>query len=145
MDDIQKTTRMLRNKAEGAPDQAKKVMLAVAEGLQRDIQERAPKKTGAMAASIKVEFSDPMTVKVTGNAVAGYQEYGTKPHVILPKNKPYLVFKTKDGRIIRTKKVNHPGTKPQPFIRPAVNEVMEDLGDKLGRMGAALNDYEGGA
>lgn len=145
MDDIDKTTQMLRKKAEGAPEQAQKIMLAVAEGLQRDIQERAPKKTGAMAASIKVEFSDPMTVKVTGSAVAGYQEFGTRPHVILPKNKPYLVFKTKDGRFVRTKKVNHPGTKPQPFIRPAVNEVMGELGDKLGRMGAALNDYEGGA
>ena len=145
MDDIDKTTQMLKKKAEGAPEQAHKILLAVAEGLQRDIQERAPKKTGAMADSIKVEFSDPMTVKVTGSAVAGYQEFGTRPHVILPKNKPYLVFKTKDGKIIRTKKVNHPGTKPQPFIRPAVNEVMGELGDKLGRMGAALNDYEGGA
>lgn len=145
MDDIEKTTQMLRKKAEGAPEQAQKVMLAVAEGLQRDIQERAPKKTGAMAASIKVEFSDPMTVKVTGSAVAGYQEFGTRPHVILPKNQPYLVFKTKDGRFVRTKKVNHPGTKPQPFIRPAVNEVLGELGDKLGRMGAALNDFEGGA
>lgn len=144
MDDIDKTTQMLKKKAEGAPEQAHKILLAVAEELQRDIQERAPKKTGAMADSIKVEFSDPMTVKVTGSAVAGYQEFGTRPHVILPKNKPYLVFKTKDGKIIRTKKVNHPGTKPQPFIRPAVNEVMGELGDKLGRMGAALNDYEGG-
>jgi len=46
-------------------------------------------------------------------------EYGTKPHVILPKNKSYLAFKI-NGKWVRTKKVNHPGTKPQPFYRPAL-------------------------
>lgn len=48
-------------------------------------------------------------------------EFGTSPYVIEVKNKKVLANK-KDG-IIFGKKVNHPGTKAQPFLRPAMIEV----------------------
>lgn len=140
MNELDKTTEMLRRKAEGAPERAHQILKAVAEGMQLEMQERAPKKTGKMARSIRVEFTDPMTVSVTASVIAKYVEYGTKPHVIRPVRAEYLVFKSKSGQWVRTKKVNHPGTKAQPFIRPVVNEVFKDLGESLGKMGAALND-----
>lgn len=40
---------------------------------------------------------------------------GTKPHVILPVKAPALVFAHK-GKIIRTKRVDHPGTKPNRYL-----------------------------
>ena len=135
---------MLQNKSEGAEEEAGKVFRAIAEGIQQDIQDAAPKKTGKMASSIKVEFTDPLTLHVSASVIAAYQEYGTKPHVIRPVKSEFLVFKTKDGRWVKTKKVNHPGTPPRPFIRPVINQVFKDLGDKLGRMGAALNSREQG-
>jgi HK97 gp10 family phage protein len=47
-------------------------------------------------------------------------EYGTKAHEIKPANGGVLVFKTKDGETVFTKKtIKHPGTKRQPFLRPA--------------------------
>ena len=141
MNELDKTTKMLQRRAEGAPERAEAILKAVASELERDIKERAPKKTGKMADSIKVSFPDPLTVQISGNAVMAYQEFGTKPHVILPKNKPYLMFKTKDGKWVRTKRVNHPGTPANPFVRPAVSELLKTLGDKLGRMGAALKEY----
>lgn len=49
---------------------------------------------------------------------APYEEFGTRPHVIKPKNGKFLVF-TIGGKKIFTKKVNHPGNKPHPFLRPA--------------------------
>ena len=51
-----------------------------------------------------------------------YVDQGTKPHVIVPRVAPYLVFKTKDGKWIRTKRVNHPGTKPTFFFTNAVKD-----------------------
>lgn len=48
-----------------------------------------------------------------------YVDQGTKPHLILPRRKPFLAFQ-KDGRWIFTKRVNHPGTRAQPFFTNAV-------------------------
>lgn len=39
-------------------------------------------------------------------------EFGTKKHVIWQK------YKTKNGRIIR-RRIEHPGSKPHPFMKPA--------------------------
>jgi hypothetical protein len=80
-------------------------------------------------------------------------EFGTSPHVITPKNGKFLVFQAgpvaqqwnpdtgggrmlyksaKTGRLVKSKKrgamifakkVNHPGTVAQPFMRPAYDQV----------------------
>lgn len=41
---------------------------------------------------------------------------GTKPHIITPKRAQVMVFANK-GQIIYTTKVNHPGTKPNRYLR----------------------------
>ena len=47
-------------------------------------------------------------------------EHGSKPHVIKPKRPGgYLRFRTKDGKWITTRKVNHPGNRPYRFLRAA--------------------------
>jgi len=43
---------------------------------------------------------------------------GTKKHVILPKNAPFLRFVI-GGRVIFAKKVNHPGTAKRPVLENA--------------------------
>ena len=57
-----------------------------------------------------------------------YVEFGTPPHVIKPKDKQALKFKS-GKKIIFSKKVNHPGTRPNPFIR---NTIQEKLGKIIG-------------
>lgn len=52
---------------------------------------------------------------------AGYVDQGTKPHVIVPRTKPFLAFQI-DGRWVRTKRVNHPGTKPTYFFTNAAKD-----------------------
>lgn len=45
-----------------------------------------------------------------------YENYGTRPHTIAARNKQYLRFVTKGGRVVFTKRVNHPGTTGSFFV-----------------------------
>jgi hypothetical protein len=49
-----------------------------------------------------------------------YENYGTRPHAIWARNKEYLRFVSKHGRIVFVKRVNHPGTKGSYFIDRAM-------------------------
>lgn len=66
--------------------------------------------------------------KVIANAdYSAALEYGTKPHVIQPKTASALHFQS-DGQDVFTKKVNHPGTKPNPVMRNAAHKVQKQVG-----------------
>ena len=66
--------------------------------------------------------------KVIANAdYSADLEYGTKPHVIEPKTAKALHFQS-DGEDVFTKKVNHPGTKPNPVMRNAALKVQKQVG-----------------
>jgi len=52
--------------------------------------------------------------------VLTFLEYGTRPHMIYPREKKALYWK---GALHPVKKVHHPGTKPQPFLRPAFEKT----------------------
>lgn len=47
---------------------------------------------------------------------------GSRPHVILPRNKKLLRWAS-NGRFIRALKVNHPGTRPDPFLHRAADSM----------------------
>ena len=55
-------------------------------------------------------------------------EYGTKAHIIKPKNKKFLYWK---GAKHPVKKVNHPGSKAKPFLIPAFNQEKDQFLEKL--------------
>jgi len=87
------------------------------------------KKTGRLARSIKFEHiaRNPLG---PGIKVGGYTPYallhhqGTRPHLIVP-NKPggNLVF-MKGSRIVHTKIVRHPGTRPNRYLTDSVRKVL---------------------
>lgn len=109
--------------------------------VQADAKARVPKDTGRIAESIRVTTglkNGRVTAKVLaggrsgakqimqrkgGGLRVGYQqafyamwvEYGTAAHKIVPRNGGFLSF----GGIF-TKSVEHPGTQPRPFMRPAL-------------------------
>lgn len=62
-----------------------------------------------------------------------YVDQGTKPHVIRPKGKNYLVFQSSDGTWVRAKQVNHPGTKAQPFFTNAVRDTENEADSIMSR------------
>lgn len=80
-------------------------------------------RSGALTASIDSRLlasgADVAMGEMTAKApYASHVEGGTVPHVILPKNGRYLKFNI-GGRTIFATKVNHPGTKPFPFMGQA--------------------------
>lgn len=58
---------------------------------------------------------------------ATYVNDGTRPHVIRPRNAQVLRFRV-GGRIVFARKVDHPGTKPNPFLDRALEEVARSRG-----------------
>jgi hypothetical protein len=87
-----------------------------------DAKRYCPERTGALKDSIEHHLEDgDLIVSATGGAdgktYAAYVELGTKPHVILPKEKKALFW---EGAEHPVGKVNHPGSRPQAFLRPAL-------------------------
>ena len=83
-----------------------------------DARNYVPKRTGRLAESLRSEVHDK--VLRVGSLDCNYAtdvEMGTAPHVILPKNKKALHWPDADHPVAR---VNHPGTKPSPYLRPAL-------------------------
>jgi hypothetical protein len=81
-----------------------------------------PVKTTILQGSIQMRPAVDEGDKVTGYwgsfavKYARWVEEGTGPHVIMPKTKKALFWPGADHPV-RT--VNHPGTKPHPFLIPA--------------------------
>lgn len=86
-----------------------------------DAKRYCPKRTGDLAESVEHHVEDGnLIVSATGSdeqSYAYYVEMGTRPHVIRPNGKQALFWA---GAAHPVKKVNHPGTKPEPFLRPAL-------------------------
>jgi hypothetical protein len=83
-----------------------------------DARNLAPKRSGRLAESLRAEVHDK--VLRIGSLDCNYAtdvEMGTAPHVILPRNKKALHWPGADHPVAR---VNHPGTKPTPYLRPAL-------------------------
>lgn len=88
---------------------------------------RFKNQTGNLRRSIQKQIKRPASAVIfTDEKYAPYVEEGTRPHVITPKNKKFLAFKS-GGRMVFAKKVNHPGSKPYPFFRPAFEENREKV------------------
>ena len=86
---------------------------------------------GALRSSLYAVLSGRSTLKLGATAPhAIFVEYPTRPHVILPR-RPGGVLRFSVGiapavglgRVIFTKRVFHPGTRAQPFLRPAAREA----------------------
>ncbi|ABD94204.1 tail component protein [Streptomyces phage mu1/6] len=104
----------LTGAAREATEAAANDMVNMAKGL-------CPVDTGRLRSSIQAvpsggRFSFSVTIG-TNVTYAADVEYGTAPHVIVPKDKKALYW---PGAAHPVAKVNHPGTRAQPFMRPAI-------------------------
>lgn len=97
-----------------------------------DARVNAPVDTGRMAQAIK---EDPIVSEgpfrviggVTSHApYSAFVHQGTRPHVIRPRNAAALRFQM-GNRTVFASSVNHPGTRPRPFLTNAVARVLRDL------------------
>lgn len=91
--------------------------------IEETAKETAPVDSGNYRSEINYDGANEVI------AQANYStdiEYGTAPHEIRPNEQTALRF-TKDGKEIFAKKVNHPGTRPNPVMRNAAAKVQKEI------------------
>jgi hypothetical protein len=109
------------------------------------IKERTPRKTGDTAKSWTIHYhksGDTVTWEITPDGkedIVTFLEFGTKPHVIEPKDEDGVLVFEIEGETIFAKKVFHPGTKPLGFVRltqedldKSVTEIIDRLHSRIG-------------
>lgn len=102
---------------------------------------RVPDKTGILKQSIQAL---PPTGSFASNTLEGVVsagaphalpvEDGTRPHEIRPRFRRALRFPMAGGKdgFGYAKKVDHPGTEPQPFLEPALDAKADEIADLFG-------------
>ena len=94
----------------------------------REQKNLAPVRTGNLRRTIHLgSVSSRSATTVAGANYAAHVEFGTRPHVITPVRRKVLRFSA-GGRVVFTRRVRHPGTKPRPFMLPGANRALEILG-----------------
>lgn len=121
-----------------------KAMPHIANRIQNELILMCPVDTGLLRNSIRVRPTEKGLIIVM-NDYGKFVEFGTSPHTIEAKNKESLAFEWTevDGQMVGRKgrlekkmsksqsskafykKVKHPGTRPNPFIR---NTLQNKLG-----------------
>jgi hypothetical protein len=105
-----------------------------------------PRKTGNLGRTIRLgSVTDTSADIIAGGQLGvGYAravEYGSKPHVIVPRRAKVLAWggsRRLSGNLRSgakatnfARRVNHPGTKAKPYLRPAAEEVVRENGIDL--------------
>jgi len=106
--------------------------------VHRRAAEECPVDEGRLRSSLQVKLvrdaRGPYVMVGTDVEYALAVHEGTKPHRILPRRGRFLVFPASgspgkghgsrnSSPMIFARVVNHPGTKPRPFLRNALQEV----------------------
>jgi hypothetical protein len=88
-----------------------------------------PWRTGFLAQTFKAELTTGMLTWSPTASYAPFVEFGTKPHVIVPKDKKALWW---PGAAHPVRSVNHPGTKPNQFMERIVSESQSEIDAQFG-------------
>ena len=99
--------------------------------VQRDFESEVRSWKNKPQFSIEKDGDDVRRV-VTDDPIFLYQDLGTKPHTIRPRNKRALFWK---GAGHPVKVVRHPGTKPQHFTKrvqaKAASRILDAMNDAM--------------
>jgi HK97 gp10 family phage protein len=82
--------------------------------IQKNVRREAPHRTGALQGHVLTEIDYPQAIVSVDEKYGEFVEYGTRPHLIRPKNKKALFWK---GALSPYAVVKHPGTKANPFFK----------------------------
>ena len=105
------------------------ILVAMGTRLHELIVQMSPVNEGKYAGSWKLQTPDSRSIKITNPDGLKYtilEFTGTRPHKIEPKNSQFLHFVI-NGKDIYVKSVNHPGTQPDPHVRPALEQLGRDV------------------
>ena len=85
-------------------------------------------RTGHLQQSIEADITrtDRGKAEIVASAsYAPFVEFGTRPHLIKPKRRKSLRWATEEGYVF-ARIVHHPGSRPHPFFKKAVEEGLEE-------------------
>lgn len=91
--------------------------------IEETAKETAPVDSGNYRSEINYDGANTVIAQAQYSADI---EYGTGAHIIEPVTAKALHFK-KDGKEVFAKLVHHPGTKPNPIMRNAANQVQKEI------------------
>ena len=121
---------------EQAGAEALRYVEAAAQNIRTSAIRRSPVNTGYLRAGWQVgsqRFGDKATVTIY-NPVPYVKaiEYGTRPRSIFPRNPNGVLRWYVNGQPVFAKYVmKHPGSRPRPMLRPALDEELPKLKRKL--------------
>ena len=122
----------LNNAGEMAGRSLDDLMMFTANSMVADMQAIVQVDTGNLKRSLKVTVMSRGRIEIGPDTLmAPYAwdvEYGTKPHVIEAKPGKVLRFQVGE-RVVYTRRVRHPGTRAQPYVRPVVQNWVARLGE----------------
>lgn len=105
-------------------------VVAVTELMTQELRARAPRRTGRFADSIRGEAAfraKGVTMAWHGaHPPAQFLLTGTRPHEIRPVRARALRFEVQ-GAVVFARRVQHPGTRPSPFVAEAAAAVAPRL------------------
>lgn len=134
-------TRQLNRAFNAFPQQLRSNLSLGLKIHSRYVQEEARRKhrftsrSGATELSIENRVNErDLTSRIGINKSVsphgGFVHDGTKPHVIRRKNKKVLRY-VKNGKFHFAKKVNHPGTRPDPFIENSAEKLKPAFNSRI--------------
>jgi HK97 gp10 family phage protein len=135
--DAREFERGLRRWAGRLSNESKEATRRTGIRVQNEARRRAPVDTGRLRSSIvhRVEERGTRFYDVSVGTNVNYAEdveKGTRPHRIYPRNKKALYW---PGAMHPVAYVDHPGTRPQPFLEPAIAMADAWLREELARAG----------
>lgn len=106
----------------------RKAMRAGARVIADEAKAKVPVQFGDLKRSVRVS-TDSKRGEVTARAIAGnkkafyanWVEFGTVGHEITARKGKKLRFTARDGKLVETNRVLHPGARAQPYMRPALD------------------------
>lgn len=101
--------------------------IVLGEKVRQRAKQRVGVKTGRLQRSIvkRVTARPSGPVVLVGSDVpyAKHHHNGTRPHVIVPRQAGGVLVFEVDGTRVFTRRVNHPGTRPNRFLTDAARDV----------------------
>ena len=92
-------------------------------------KKRSSVKTGNLRRSIHLgRVTSTSAETIAGANYAAYVEFGTRAHEIRPRTKKVLRWKDGSGNVRFARRVQHPGTRKQPYMIPGAEAAIAGAG-----------------
>jgi len=135
--------RELRRRLVAVGQAPKGILRDIGVGAVREAKLIVPRRTGNLGRTIRIGSvtNDHVEVVAGGTRGVGYAaavEFGSRPHIIVPRNAKVLAWggaRTLGGRLRKgskashfARRVNHPGSRARPYLIPGFEKALRSVG-----------------